>query len=53
MADGLATAIMAMGEEKAKGFIAQNNLATVMFVKDENKNIVPIISDAAQKLGIK
>lgn len=53
MADGLATAIIAMGEEKAKGFIAQNNLAAVMFVKDEDKNIVPIISDAAQKLGIK
>ncbi len=53
MADGLATAIMAMGDEKAKNFISKNGLATVMFVKDENKNIKPIISEAAQKLGIR
>ena len=52
-ADGLATAIMAMGEEKAKSFVVKHGLATIMFIKDENKNVVPVISEAAQKLGIK
>lgn len=49
-ADGLATAIMSMGEKKSENFIRNNKLAVVMFVKDENGTISPIISDAAQKL---
>ena len=53
LADGLATAIMSMGEKKARDFIRNNNLATVMFVRDENKNITPIVSEAAAKLGVK
>ncbi len=48
-ADGLATAIMSMGESKAANFISSNKLAVIMFVKDENGSISPIISDAAQK----
>ncbi len=49
-ADGLATAIMSMGEKKADSFIRNNKLAVIMFVKDENGNISPIISAEAQKL---
>ena len=48
-ADGLATAIMSMGESKAANFISSNKLAVIMFVKDENGSISPIISDAAQE----
>lgn len=49
-ADGLATAIMSMGEKKAGDFIRRNRLAVVMFVKDENGKISPIISPAAEKI---
>ncbi len=51
-ADGLATAIMSMGEQKASEFIRSNNLAVIMFVKDDKQNITPIISEAAKKLEI-
>ncbi len=53
MADGLATAIMSMGEKKAANFIRNNNLAAIMFVRDEKQHITPVISDAAKKLDIK
>lgn len=49
-ADGLATAIMSMGEKKADNFIRGNKLAVIMFVKDEDGKISPIVSSEAQKL---
>jgi len=48
-ADGLATAIMSMGEKKADDFVRRNRLAVVMFVKDENGKISSIVSPAAEK----
>ena len=51
-ADGLATAIMSMGERKADEIIRRYNLAVIMFVKDENGTLSPIISPAAKKLGV-
>ena len=36
MADGLATAIMVLGEEKAKTFIADNKLSAYMISRDKN-----------------
>ena len=52
-ADGLATAIMSMGEKKAIDFIKDKNLAAVLFVRDEKGDIYPIISAKASKMGIK
>ena len=36
MADGLATAIMVLGESKAKGFIADNNLSAYLILRDND-----------------
>ena len=36
MADGLATAVMVLGEKKGKTFIADNKLKAYMIVRDEN-----------------
>ena len=52
-ADGLATAIMSMGEKKASAFIKQNNLPVVMFTKDENGKLESWVSPAAISLGVR
>jgi thiamine biosynthesis lipoprotein len=49
-ADGLATAIMSMGEEKGLKFANNNNLAVIMFVKTEDNKIKNIVSQKAEKL---
>ena len=49
-ADGLATAIMSMGEEKGLKFANNNNLAVIMFVKTEDDKIKNIVSQKAKKL---
>ena len=50
IADGLATAIMSMGEEKGLNFANNNKLAVIMFVKTEDNQIKNIVSQKAQKL---
>ena len=50
IADGLATAIMSMGEEKGLKFANNNNLAVIMFVKTEDDKIKNIVSQKAKKL---
>ncbi len=52
IADGIATAIMSMGEKKAADFIRRHNLAVIMFIKDNNGEITSTVSDAARKLGV-
>jgi len=53
-ADALATAMMAMGEQKAVEFANRQNLAAVMFVRNEDDSVSEILSLKAKKiLGIK
>ena len=49
-ADALATAIMAMGERKGPNFANENNLAVVLFVREDNNAFRALLSDEAQKL---
>ena len=49
-ADALATAIMAMGERKGLNFANENNLAVVLFVREDNNAFRALLSDEAQKL---
>jgi len=49
-ADALATAIMAMGEKKGLAFANKNNLAVVLFVREENNTFKPLFSNEAKKL---
>lgn len=49
-ADALATAAMAMGEEKALAFANNNNLAMIMFVRQDNDELKALISEKAKKL---
>ena len=49
-ADALATAAMAMGEDKALAFANNNNLAMIMFVRQDNGDLKALISEKAKKL---
>lgn len=49
-ADALATAAMSMGETKALKFAADNNLALVMFVREEDGSLKTLVSDKARKI---
>lgn len=49
-ADALATAAMAMGEEKALQFANDNNLALVMFVRQNDESLKTLISTNAKKI---
>lgn len=49
-ADGIATAIMSLGEEKGLALAKNNDLAIIMFVKTENNQIINIVSPKAKKL---
>ena len=49
-ADALATAAMSMGETKALKFAADNNLALVMFVRQEDGSLKTLVSDKAKKI---
>ncbi|MBR5598771.1 MAG: FAD:protein FMN transferase [Alphaproteobacteria bacterium] len=50
IADGLATAIMSMGEKEGLEFAEFNDLAVFMFVKTEDNKIKNIVSNKAKKL---
>lgn len=53
-ADALTTAMMAMGEKKAIDFANRYNLATILFVRNDDDTISEIVSEKAKKiLGIK
>lgn len=49
-ADAYATALMSMGENKALNFANNNNLAVILFVRDNDNNIKAIISNEAKKI---
>ncbi len=49
-ADAYATALMAMGENKALNFANNNNLAVILFVRDNDNNIKSMVSNEAKKL---
>lgn len=49
-ADGLSTAMMAMGEKKAIDFANRNNIATILFVRNDDNSVKAIISEKAKKL---
>ena len=49
-ADAMATAIMAMGEKKGLNFANRNNLAVVLFVREDNNSFRAILSKEAKKL---
>ena len=48
-ADGLATAVMAMGEDKGMKFINKNNLPAVLFTRNDDGGYDMLVSNAAQK----
>lgn len=53
-ADALATALMAMGEEKARQFVQKHRLDAIFFIRGENGNISPILTDGAKIItGVK
>lgn len=41
---------MSMGETKALKFAADNNLALVMFVREEDGSLKTLVSDKARKI---
>lgn len=49
-ADAYATALMAMGENKALNFANNNNLAVILFVRDNDNNIKTMVSNEAKKI---
>ena len=49
-ADGLATAMMVMGETKALNFANRNNIAAIFFIRDEDGNPVSVLSKKAKSL---
>ena len=49
-ADALATAIMAMGGKNGTTFANKNNLAAILFVREEDNSFKAILSNAAKKL---
>jgi len=49
-ADGLATALQAMGDKKAIDFANRNNVQTVIFMRTDNDTLSSTISDSAKKL---
>ena len=50
VADGLATALMVMGEKAAVNFANRNNVAVILFVRDEEGNPLAILSKKAKRL---
>ena len=50
IADGLATAMMVMGETKALNFANRNNIAAIFFVRDEDGNPISLLSKKAKNL---
>ena len=50
MADGLATAIMVMGEEDGLKFANRNNIPAVFFVRTDNNGYEMLVSQSAEKL---
>lgn len=49
-ADAYATALMAMGENKALNFANNNKLAVILFVRDDDNNIKTMVSNEAKKI---
>ena len=49
-ADGLATAIMVMGEKDGLNFADRNKIPAVFFVRTDNNDYEMIVSQSAKKL---
>lgn len=49
-ADALATALMSMGENRAEEFIRRHNLAAVLFIRNEQNALTPLLSAKAKEM---
>ncbi len=50
VADGVATAVMSLGEKKGLKFAKDNDFAVVMFIKTNDNKIINVVSPKAKKL---
>ncbi len=50
IADGMTTAMMAMGEKAALDYANRYNVAAVLFVRGEDNTVKPLLSERAKRL---
>ncbi len=50
MADALATALMSMGETKVEEFVRQHNLAAILFIRNDQNTLTPLLSAKAKEM---